>query len=272
MVEHDARAQAVSDGPVERFHADPNRSEWDAGCLVTALIAPDFDAEGLNAALSRLRDECIAMTQPDARSLCRFLERRGFAGDDTTYESLDNSRLDRVLVKRRGIPITLAVLYVELGRALGLDIHGVGFPGHFLVRASDAVIDPFANRVVAAEDWRAWLREHDLLAHAGTTLNDATPDEIALRMLNNVKRVLFGHADGAAYATALDLIDAQLVLGAEPTTLHLERAEIWRRLGSVSSVRAALEDARETCNDERLCADIEGRLKAIANLPGSAKH
>jgi hypothetical protein len=103
-------------------------------------------------------------------------------------------------------------------------------------------------------------------------LTPATPDEIALRMFNNAKRALFGRTDNAAATAAFDLIDCQLALGAEPVSLHLERAELWRRLGSVAGVRAALTDARQATRDQSLVAALDERLSAIARTPEPPAH
>jgi regulator of sirC expression with transglutaminase-like and TPR domain len=83
-----------------------------------------------------------------ARAVMALMAREGFIGDDESYEDPANSFLDRVLERRRGLPITLSVLAVHLGRHAGVPLRGIGFPGHFLVgmRLRDPlpiVLDPF---------------------------------------------------------------------------------------------------------------------------------
>ncbi len=256
---------------VDAYRAKPNRSEWDAGTLVTGLLAPEFDAASLDAGVDALKSRLPRTGTVGAAELCRFIADQGFVGAATGYYALDNSRLDRLLEHRRGIPITLAVLYIELGRAAGLAMRGIGFPGHFLVGANGALIDPFANAVIEPDAWRAWLRTHDLIEHAGAELSTAEPDQVALRMLNNAKRILFAGTEAAA-VTALDMIDCQLALGGDPSSLHLERAELWRRFGSVSGVRAALADARDAATDSALRASIEARLVSIPRTSDPTTH
>ncbi|NJN52842.1 MAG: hypothetical protein HC809_14870 [Gammaproteobacteria bacterium] len=255
---------------LDRYLANALRNEWDAGCLVTRVLNEAVDFDVLNEAFGSLKQ--AVRTVADPQSLCEFVAGEGFVGDSSTYYALDNSRLDHLLTQRRGIPITLGVLYVELGRAAGLSMRGIGFPGHFLVGADDALIDPFTNCVIATDAWRAWLREHDLLAHAGVELTRAAPDDIALRMLNNAKRVLFGRSDNSAVATALDVVDCQLALGGDAVALHLERAELWRRLGSIAGVRAALTDARDATTDPSVRAAMDARIASIPRLPTPTSH
>jgi regulator of sirC expression with transglutaminase-like and TPR domain len=133
-----------------------------------------------------------------ARAIMMVLSREGFAGDEASYEDPRNSLLDRVLERRRGLPITLSVLAVHLGRHAGVPLQGIGFPGHFLVgmrlrEAEPLVLDPFrggirlggaeldqllaratGRRPVAQQErWREHLRP-------------ASGREVVLRMLRNL--------------------------------------------------------------------------------------
>lgn len=256
---------------LDAYRANPNRTEWDAGTLVTGLLAPEFDASWLDTRIDALKSRLPQGRTVNAADLCTFIADEGFVGAATGYYALDNSRLDRLLEHRRGIPITLAVLYIELGRATGLAMRGIGFPGHFLVGASDVLIDPFAHAVIERDAWRAWLEGHGLVEHEGVELSTAEPDQVALRMLNNAKRILFAGTEAAA-VTALDLIDCQLALGGDAPSLHLERAELWRRFGSVSGVRAALADARDAAKDPALRSSIEARLASISRTSDPTTH
>jgi regulator of sirC expression with transglutaminase-like and TPR domain len=81
---------------------------------------------------------------PTALGLRRVIGiREGFGGNVDEYYDPDNSFLDRVIVRRRGIPITLAVVWIEVGRRAGIEVEGIGLPGHFLVRAAGSLVDPF---------------------------------------------------------------------------------------------------------------------------------
>jgi len=258
--------RAVSD-LVRAFRANPHRTELDAALLVAELIAEDVDAPLVCATVDALASD---VELADAQDLVRRVGDLGFTAADDYY-ALDNSRIDRVLATRRGIPITLAVVYVELGRRGGLDVHGVGFPGHFLVEVAGTLVDPFHHRVLSEAAFAALVARHPGVDVAQLRAR-ATPDDIALRMINNVKGVLLALTGDAAVGDVLDLIDVQREIATDPTALHLERAEMWRRLRSVSGMRAALEDARASCTDAGLAREIERRMAAVAKDIGGPLH
>ena len=124
-----------------------------------------------------------------------------FVGNDVQYEDPRNSFLNEVLDRRTGIPITLALLYMEVARRAGLYVEGINFPGHFLVRcptrrglqdSDDLIIDVFHGGALLSEDACYEL----LRRHAGEeavfdphVLGHATKPQILLRMLLNLKRV-----------------------------------------------------------------------------------
>ena len=131
-----------------------------------------------------------------------FLE-KGFAGNKDRYDDLRNSFLNEVLDRRTGIPITLALVYIEVARRAGLPVDGVNFPGHFLLRMrrladstgeadTDLIVDPFRGGAILSEtDCRHLLREHagDQAIFDPRLLIRATKQQILIRMLVNLKRV-----------------------------------------------------------------------------------
>jgi regulator of sirC expression with transglutaminase-like and TPR domain len=127
-----------------------------------------------------------------------FFRELGFACNRNDYYDPDNSYLNMVLKRRLGIPIALAVLYLELSAQIGLVAHGVSFPGHFLVRVSlpdgTAIIDPTTGRALGEtrlvemlEPYAAGDTEPASLLRA--LLQPAAGREIIARMLNNLKTV-----------------------------------------------------------------------------------
>ena len=104
------------------------------------------------------------MPNADALDILRelnrfFYEDMRFAGNVNHYDDPHNSYLNIVLSRRLGIPISLAVLWLELGHSIGLKVHGVGFPGHFLVKLDlvypqegHVVIDPFSGESLSRDD------------------------------------------------------------------------------------------------------------------------
>ena len=143
-----------------------------------------------------------------------FYRDLGFAGNVNDYYDPDNSFIHAVLRTRRGIPISLAVLWLELASSVGLRVHGVGFPGHFLVKVMTSqalggqiVIDPFTGQVLGADTLlerlgpmrlslsgmtdaqrqQAWLQRH---------LEPARPRHIIARMLRNLLEIYRTQGDG----------------------------------------------------------------------------
>ena len=130
-----------------------------------------------------------------------LFEDQGFAGNTTDYDDPRNSFLNQVLERRTGIPITLALVYIEVARRAGVRVEGVNFPGHFLLRFpfgldddhdSAVFVDPFHGGAVLSEtDCRALLRKHagDAVAFEPRLLAPATKQQILARMLVNLKRI-----------------------------------------------------------------------------------
>jgi regulator of sirC expression with transglutaminase-like and TPR domain len=128
-------------------------------------------------------------------------DEQGFVGNREHYDDPRNSLLNEVMERRTGIPITLAVVYLEVARRAGLRVAGINFPGHFLLRATESgvddgtdfvIIDPFHSGALLSEiDCRELLRQHlgDEAAFDRTLLEPATRHHIIVRMLVNLKRL-----------------------------------------------------------------------------------
>ena len=126
----------------------------------------------------------------------------GFAGDTDDYGNPRNSLLDVVIERRRGIPITLAVVLIEVARRRGLDLVGVGMPGHFLVRSAadpDVFVDPFHRAVLDREGCEklfATLHGHKARFEE-RYLDPVGPRAVIARMLTNLQRSYIARGDRA---------------------------------------------------------------------------
>jgi hypothetical protein len=201
------------DGDFETLatHPDPPVEEL-ALALAAELREPNWDATLVQ--LDRLGEQLAAFAaggggpEMEAWACAEVLGgRNGLAGDREDYDNPDNSMLDLVLERRRGLPIALSVVYVAAARRAGIPLAGVGLPGHFVVAHFGAspplVLDPFGGgaRVVVQAPPRM--------------VRPWTPHETALRMLNNLiaaytKRSRLGDAIVAArLRLALPLPDAE---------------------------------------------------------------
>lgn len=132
-----------------------------------------------------------------------FYQELGFAGNVNDYYDPDNSYLHKVLSTRRGIPISLAVIYMELAQQVGLDIKGISFPGHFLmkltVQSGDIILDPFNGASLSREELEErlepYFRMHPPPNDPPLTsyLADANARTILVRMLRNLKTLYAEH-------------------------------------------------------------------------------
>lgn len=107
-------------------------------------------------------------------------------GNDDDYYNVRNSLLPAVIESRLGIPISLALVYIVVGRRAGLEIDGIGLPGHFIVRHEDIFFDPFhGGRRVGLDECRALLEQQNLVL-LPQHLVAATPKQMLIRMLTNL--------------------------------------------------------------------------------------
>jgi len=139
----------------------------------------------------------------------------GFQGDSDDYYNPRNNFLNIVIDKKSGIPITLSIIYMELGRHIGLELRPVGFPGHFLVKHSEEMIlDPFnRGRLLDADDLRELL---DTIYGGGVELNpeylnEIEPEKILIRIARNLKN---SYIQSFNYDLAMRCIN--MVLGLVP--------------------------------------------------------
>jgi regulator of sirC expression with transglutaminase-like and TPR domain len=169
--------------------------------------------------------------------------RQGFAGNATEYYDPRNSYLNEVIDRRRGIPITLAVVYLSVGRRLGMPVHGVNAPGHFLVRHGDRVLDPFASgRIVADETLLEQLRQMGVsepepqLERLLTTPPDTR--SILVRMLGNLKA---NHLQRKDFVRTLAVVDRLVHLEPGNPLWLRDRGALYQRLDCARAAVADLE-------------------------------
>jgi regulator of sirC expression with transglutaminase-like and TPR domain len=183
---------------------------------------PGLDLQGVLARVDELAERLRRRLPADAMPLQRlrllnryFFQELGFAGNVNDYYDHRNSLLPAVLETRRGIPITLAVIYVELAAQVGLQAQGVSFPGHFLVKVQmprgEVVIDPFTGQSLTREALEERLRpyrlQHGLVgddeAPLGLFLQAAPRRDVLARMLRNLKEIHRSASDWPRLAAVL---------------------------------------------------------------------
>ncbi len=183
-------------------------------------------------------------TVEQVQLLSHFLfEQKGFEGNRDEFSDPRNSFLNDVIERRKGIPITLSVLYLEIGRRLGLNLFGVSFPTHFLVKAVDErgelVIDPFyGGAILSLRDIRARLAQiyGQPVELVPAMLKPVGPRHILTRLLRNLKGI---YMSGSDWDRALAALDRILLLDPRAVEELAERAALYEQL---ECFKAALED------------------------------
>lgn len=188
-----------------------------------------------------------------------IFEEAGFAGNQLNYHDPANSYLNRVLDSRTGIPITLSIVYMEVGRKAGLQVDGIGLPGHFIVRARerDAVeatlVDPFHGKTLEREDCQDRLDDiyHGQVALTDEHLRAATVRQILVRLLTNLKAI---YARANMYRQTLAIIDRILLLTPLDAGEHRDRGIILSQLGRLPE---AINELEAYLQMEAAAADAE---------------
>ena len=193
----------------------------------------------------------------------------GFAPNSEDYYDPRNSFLNEVLERRTGIPITLCVVYLELGRKIGLPLQGVSFPGHFLVKCAvpegEVVLDPYSGGIsLGLADLQKRLREvrggEVSRAIVAELLVSASNKEIIVRLLRNLKAIYLREHN---LDRALPIVDWIIATMPEQTPELRDRGMIYQEL---ECSRAALADFEEYLKRSPSCEDADDIRRRIIEL------
>lgn len=233
--------------------------------LIAAEQYPDLDIEACVGSLNGLAETLRRRLRPDIgpadalRALNRYLfEELGFHGATEDYYDPRNSFLNEVLARRTGIPITLAIVYMSVGRGIGLKLQGVSFPGHFLVRCpvrdGTAILDPYHRGVsLGISDLQRRLAplqgKTPSPAEVAALLAPASAREILSRLLRNLRGIYVHYHQYQQALTATSRI-LQLAPGdarewGERARLHLTLECFRAALADFQSYLALAPDAED---------------------------
>ena len=187
-------------------------------------------------------------TDPAGRlaALRSFLaESCGFHGNEQDYYDPKNSFLNQVLDRRTGIPITLSLVYIEVGRRLSLPLHGVGLPGHFLVKYQDAedilFLDPFhEGRAITSDDCRQMVARmyEGQIEFRDDFLEAVSKRHILHRMLNNLRGI---YLQRRQLRKALSVVEMILAISPDSADDLRQRGVLHFRLHNYRQARLDLE-------------------------------
>jgi regulator of sirC expression with transglutaminase-like and TPR domain len=193
----------------------------------------------------------------------------GFAPNSEDYYDPRNNFLNEVLERRTGIPITLCVIYMELGRKIGLPLQGVSFPGHFLVKCAvpegAVVLDPYSGGIaLSLADLQKRLREarggEVSRAVVAELLVSASNKEIIVRLLRNLKAIYLREHN---LDRALPIVNWIIATMPEQTPELRDRGMIYQEL---ECSRAALADFVEYLKRSPSCEDADDIRRRIIDL------
>jgi regulator of sirC expression with transglutaminase-like and TPR domain len=191
--------------------------------------------------------------------------RAGFAGSDEDYQDLRASLLPAVLRRRRGLPILLSVVWLEVARRLGVPAYPVGLPGHVIVAIGtprhNVLVDPFAGgRLITVHDAAAKVRAAGA-AFSRSQLAPMGAEELLARVLGNI-RVLAARAHAAN--TRLWAVELSLLLPHHPASLRRERGELRIRLGDFQGGAHDLNTFADAVEPAEPAAAAAARTAAVA--------
>ena len=252
-------------------------------CLLIAADAyPGLDVDGYLGEIERLAARLRARLPPGGGAeewvlaLNQFLfDDLGYSGNAGNYYDPRNSFLNEVLERRTGIPITLSVLYLEIGRRIGLELEGVSFPGHFLVRlrlrGAMQVLDPFSGGEALSEaDLRERLQRVIPEGAAGGVPVNALPldpflepagkRQILARLLRNLKGI---YRDADKPQRLLEVLNRMLAVAPEAHGELRERGLLYQRM---ECYRAALKDLQDYSALEPEAPDIDDVRAKLVEL------
>ncbi|MFF5041543.1 transglutaminase family protein [Streptomyces nigra] len=259
--------------------ARSERPDLSALCLLVAAEADGaLDEAGMDAAQMEL-DELAGRLpyRPGgphawAVALRELLgERCGFRGCAADYERLESSLLHQVLLRRRGLPILLSVVWMEVARRAGAPVYGVALPGHFVVGfgppGDQVLADPFdGGRVLTGSDAELLVAGATGAPLEPSMLTPADPLEVVQRILNNVRA--WAAARPERTDVALWAVELGLLLPAHPARLRLERAQLLVRRGDFVRGAVELEEYAELIEvvDEGAAERVRAEARAARAL------
>jgi len=265
---------------------DRQFSQLEAAIAIAQDEEPSLDVQSVLSQIDTLAARLKQRIAADAGALHRlrylnryFFQELGFAGNVNDYHDPHNSYLHRVLATRRGIPITLALLYIEIAQQIDLVAYPVSFPGHFLVKLKmpqgEVVIDPFSGQSLSRdaldERLAPYRRRQGLVgefeAPLGLFLQAASGRDVLARMLRNLKEI---HRSAEQWPQLLAVQQRLVVLLPEAWEERRDRALVLAELGEHSAAVDDLQvylDHRPDAEDAHALGNRLSELRACGPPP-----
>jgi len=256
------RLQFLASTPLEYFAMlvadDASLPLVEAAVAIAQDEHPGLDTQAVLGQIDALAERLKRRVPADAGSRQRlrvlnhfFFKELGFSGNVNNYYDPGNSLLSTVLETRRGIPITLAVLYIELATHIGLAARGVSFPGHFLIKLrlseGEVVIDPFTGQSLSREQLDELLMPYrqsqgltgDFDVPLGLFLQAAPSRDVLARMLRNLKEIYRSTQD---WSRLLGVLNRLVVLLPQAWEERRDRGIVLAEMGEVAGAMLDLAE------------------------------
>lgn len=223
-----------------------------------------------------LQDAGTESVDVQLQALCEVIhDEHGYEGDRQSYDDIQNASLIRVIERTKGIPITLCILYICVGREQGWNVEGLNIPGHFVCRidyeGQRLIFDPFDGcRVLEAQDLRLLVKKAmgERAELSAQFFEPSGNRDILIRLQNNIKH---RQIEGEDYEGALKTVQRMLKVDPDEYRLLLDSGVLYAKVEQNGAAIKALEDyllkapkaqvyQGETREAELLLADLRGRL------------
>lgn len=262
-----------------RFRALQERGQpdlFEGALLISELIEPEEDLDAARRTVASLAARVSAAVQRGERglpALCKVLfTEEDYRGDEESYDLPSNSSVARVLARRRGMPITLSIVAVEVARLAGLRLTGVGLPGHFVVGGPDLPEGMFLDAFDGGALYEAESLSRRLASIFGSPvslppeiLQPDPPRAILARVLGNLRRSYERRNRWEEAIAALAFAES---LEPDDPALWRERGLLLVKCGRPEEAIPWLERSVEKAEGE----DAEALLRLIANLRGGGEE
>lgn len=256
----------------------------EAAAAVAQDEDPTVDAMAVVAQVDELAARLARRLAPDAAPQQRlrllnhyFFKELGFGGNVNDFYAPGNSHLHQVLQTRRGIPITLAVVYLEMAHSVGLKAQGVSFPGHFLVKCSlpqgEVIIDPITGRSLSRDELDERLLPYrqqrglvgDYEVPLGLFLQAATPREILARLLRNLKEI---HRSAEDWIRMKRVMDRLVLVLPQEWSERRDRALVHAELEQWTQAAEELQIYLRACPQAEDAQALRERLQELQRMAG----
>ena len=267
---------------------DASLSLLETAIAVAQDDEPRLDPQGVLEQVDVLADKLRRRIPADAAPLQRlrllntyFFHELGFAGNVNDYYDRRNSYVSEVLKTRRGIPVTLAVLYIEIAQQVGLHAAGVSFPGHFLVKLQmprgEVVIDPFSGHSLSRQDLEERLSPFRL--RNGLAADDAVPigpylkaaagRDVIARLLRNLKEI---HRSAGDRLRLVGVMHRLVILLPRAWEERRDRAQVLADLGRLAEAIVDLTSYLEHRPDADDAPRLRRQLATWQQRPAARRH